>query len=274
MNKHIFCFGFGYVASYLKDHLSHFKISSTRRPGKTLLANQYYFDENSLLDFEIFKDVTHILISIPPNENGDLVYRTYGEKFKELKSLKKIIYLSSTSVYGDHEGEYVNEDSKTNADDNLGKHRILAEMQWIDSELSVDIIRLSGIYGPNRSVIDRLRHGDVQCIHKEGHFFSRIHVKDIVKLLSLIIEDEDSNQIYNFADDYPCSQSEVTMYAYNLMGKEAPRVINFQDAKLSPAMKHYYNANKRVSNAKIKHKYNYNFIYPSYKEGLKAILDS
>lgn len=268
---HLFCFGLGYVAQELSKELILWEFSGTHRGEREFKENEYLFNDEGILDSSLLKDVTHILISIPPTEQGDLVYNCLYDTIKNLPQLEWLGYISSTSVYGDHGGDWVDENSETRANDFLGLNRLKAEKQWLSTKLPVNIIRMAGIYGPGRSVFDRIKIGNVAPIHKEGHFFSRIHIDDIVLILKKMLKDSSPGEIYNFADDFPCSQREIVQYAYHLLGKSEPEIIDFKDAKLSEAMLHYYMANKRISNHKVKKRYNLELKNPDYKKGLASI---
>lgn len=268
---HLFCFGLGYVAQKLSKELIFWEFSGTHRGERELKENEYLFNDEGNLDSSVLKDVTHILISIPPTEQGDLVYNCLYDTIKNLPKLEWLGYISSTSVYGDHGGDWVDENSETRANDFLGLNRLKAEKQWLSTKLPVNIIRMAGIYGPGRSVFDRIKIGNVAPIHKEGHFFSRIHIDDIVMILKKMLKDNSPGEIYNFADDFPCSQHEIVQYAYHLLGKSEPEIIDFKDAELSEAMLHYYMANKRISNHKVKKRYNLELKNPDYKKGLASI---
>lgn len=269
---HLFCFGLGYVAQELTKNLSSWKISGTHTGNREFQIGEYLFNEENNLDISILKDVTHILISIPPTGEGDLVYNRLYSIIKALPNLQWLGYISSTSVYGDHNGDWVNEDSETRANDSSATNRLKAEKQWLSTNLPINIIRMAAIYGPGRSIFDRLKNGDVDCIYKEGHFFSRIHIDDIVMILKKMLEESSPREIYNFADDLPAPQYELIQYAYHLLGKPEPRIIDFKDANLSKAMLYYYQSNKKISNSKIKDRYDLELKYPSYKIGLNGIL--
>lgn len=268
---HLFCFGLGYAAQYISSSLNpDYKIGGTHTKADNLKKNEYIFNEEECFDLKVLDSVTHILISIPPAENGDPVYLKFSEHFKRLKNLKWIGYFSSSSVYGDHQGEWVNELSETKAFEDLGQNRLKAEKQWLKSDLPINILRLSSIYGPKRSAFDIIKTGKATRIIKENHYFSRIHVQDLANITIAIMDNPNLGKIYNIADDSPAPNHEVITYACNLMKAEPPKMIRFEDANLSPAMANYYKSSKRVSNKKIKQDYNINLIFPSYREGLIA----
>ena len=266
---HLFCFGLGYVSSAIAKELSpQWKVSGSHTGKRKLTSSEYIFNEQVKFDPKALEEVTHILISIPPNAEGDPVFLSFIQDIKQLKNLKWIGYFSSTSVYGDHQGAWVDETSKTDALDPLGKNRLIAEEQWLGSGLPVNIFRLSGIYGPGRSVIETIRAGKAMRIFKENHCFSRIHVRDIVRIICLAMDNPILGEIYNIADDFPSPQHEVVSFGCKLLNVAPPEMVNFAEANLAEGFKHYYASSKKVSNSKVKNIYGLKLIYPSYKEGL------
>lgn len=279
-NKHIFCFGFGYTASHLLDKLNGWRISGTCRDEEKRIqleedvCGAYLFDKETSLASKVFcDDITHILISIPPDaEYGDIVLKHHMEDLRKLKNLKWVGYLSTTGVYGDYGGAWVDENTEAKPFNARTERRLAAEKLWLKSGLPVNIFRLSGIYGVERSVIDALRDGTAKRIDKKGQVFSRIHVEDIANILKASMDSGIAGQIYNCADDMPCSQSEVVEYAAQLLNVEFPELVKFEDADLSDMAKSFYACNRRVSNKKIKQDLGIKFLYPTYKEGLNSIL--
>lgn len=270
--NNLICFGKGYVASYLIDILNEYNIISTKRN----LCDQ----SQNIISWDKFKniseDTTHILISIPPVENKDIVYDKFYEQIRNLKNLKWLGYLSTTSVYGNHNGDIVDENSACNPTNERSKIRLKIEKQWLDIyqkyNIPVTIFRLSGIYGPGRNQIDRLKRGEeLQNIYSKDKYFSRIHVVDIAQILKASMNNSKAGEIYNLADDYPCPSYEIVEYAYKLTDKKAPKRINLSEANLSPMMQEFYQDNKKISNDKIKRLLDGNLIFPNYKEGLKNI---
>lgn len=268
--KHLFCFGLGYVSSFIIKELdqNEWKISGSHRGNRELKSNEYIFNDQSYFDDSILEDVTHILISIPPSTEGDPVFLKYFNKIKTLPKLQWIGYFSSTSVYGNHNGNWVTEESATDDADILGQNRLIAEKQWLDSKLPVHIFRLSAIYGPGRSVIDTIKSGKAMRIFKENHYFSRIHVQDIALIVKTSFNSEDIPNIFNLSDDSPSPQHEMVEYACTLLGATPPELIIFDQANLPENLKRYYLSNKRVSNKKVKSLYKINLQFPNYKKGL------
>lgn len=218
--------------------------------------------------------MTHILLSVPPDENGDRVFHRYGAQIAQLKNLKWIGYLSATSVYGDHGGAWIDEDTPVTPSSARGKERVLAENQWRSLGLPLHIFRLTGIYGPGRSALDAVREGRAQRIIKPGHAFNRIHVADIAQILHASMTGQDKNgpHLYNLADDMPAPSSDVTEYACQLLDAPLPSAIHFKDAELSPMARSFYAENKKIRNDRIKAQLGTRLLYPDYKQGLQAIL--
>jgi nucleoside-diphosphate-sugar epimerase len=281
----IFCFGFGQVAKNFIKKLSiekyNINLSTTSRSEssketfKGIKYNSYLFngekfDQNLVVKL---KEAEHILVSIPPENQEDLVVKNFS-KFLESSKVKWITYLSATSVYGDHKGEWVNENSETNPTSNKGVARLKAENSWVSLEknkkLPVQIFRLSGIYSNEKNILVRLKSGDVQLINKKDHYFSRIHVDDIANILFKSLLKFKSGEIYNLSDDKPSSSKEITLYGAKILNIENIEV----DATKSEMLKNFYNESKKVSNKKVKNYFNYDLMFPSYIEGLNYIRDN
>ena len=275
VKNHLLIFGYGYtakafVASLKKDE---WKITSTSRSGikddNSIIIN-YTKDKIQ----NILADVTHILVSIAPDELGDIVLKDFREVLSKYRSnIRYIGYLSSTSVYGNHDGAWVDENTRTNPSNDRGLRRVLAENQWQDfakdSNITLNIFRLSGIYGSKRNALERVKSNQAQSIIKNGQVFSRIHVEDIAQTIrATMLRTHKKVEIYNLADDYPCSNIEVNDYATWLLKIPSIKPINFSEAQLSPMAKEFYSDNRRVSNHKIKNQLGINLKYPTYKEGL------
>jgi nucleoside-diphosphate-sugar epimerase len=219
-------------------------------------------------------DITHILISIPPKDKGDIVYDRFSRQIAKLKNLKWVCFLSSTGVYGDHKGEWVNEESIVSVGAHVARARLIAENQWLGLQadgVSTHIMRLSGIYGPGRSQLENALSGKLKIIDKSDVIFSRIHVDDIVKALVASMASPNSGSIYNLADDYPCNSREVAEFACKLLGITPPHPISLEEAALTEMGMSFYSQSKRVNNSKIKRELSLNWSYPTYKEGMLAI---
>ena len=284
-NINIFCYGFGQVAKSFVNRLSleGFKIhlSTTNRSETTFnkignVEYKSYKFENNNFDEEIFdklKNSDHILISIPPIDGNDIVINNFSDSLK-ISNIKWITYLSATSVYGNHEGEWVNELSKTRPTSPLGINRLKVEEKWLSfvkkNNLPLQIFRLSGIYSNKNNPLLRLKSGNANIINKPNHFFSRIHVEDIANVLLKSLSNFKTNEIYNISDDKPASSQEVMSYAAKILKTDLPKTIEEQDIK-SEMLKNFYKDSKKVSNKKMKKFFNYNLKFPTYIEGLNNI---
>jgi len=284
----IFCFGFGQVAKNFIKKLGiekyNINLSTTSRSESSkeifngvnynsYLFNSNKFDQNLVIKL---KEADHILVSIPPENQEDLVVKNFS-KFIKSSKVKWITYLSATSVYGDHKGEWVNENSKTNPISIKGIARLKAEKNWTSLEknnkLPVQIFRLSGIYSNEKNILIRLKSGSVKLINKKDHYFSRIHVDDIVNMLFKSLSKFKSGEIYNLSDDKPSSSEEITLYGVKILNIENIKKIKVDEIK-SEMLKNFYNESKKVSNRKVKNYFNYNLKFPSYIEGLNYIRDN
>ena len=280
----IFCFGFGQVAKNFVYNLNKtydVNLAITSR-DKTQKKNfyginyiSYHFLDDSF-DKEILKKIKnydYILVSIPPKNGIDIVIKHFQETFEILKS-NWITYLSATSVYGDHSGEWVDENSKVNPSTENGKSRLNVEKIWINiakkKNLPIQIFRLSGIYSQERNILEKIKSGSHQIINKPNHFFSRIHVEDIAEVLKISLMKFQAGQIYNISDNYPCSNSEIAKYAANLLNVEIPKFISPEEITNS-MLKDFYRDSKKVSNKKMKDFFQYTLKYPTFKEGLNMI---
>ena len=281
----IFCFGFGQVAKNFIKKLSveqyNINLSATSRSESSkktfnginynsYLFNSEKFDQNLVVKL---KEADHILVSIPPENQEDLVIKNFS-KFIESSKIKWITYLSATSIYGDHKGEWVNENSKTNPISNNGIARLKAENAWFSLEknkkIPIQIFRLSGIYSNEKNILIRLKSGGVKLINKKNHFFSRIHVDDISNILFKSLSKFKSGEIYNLSDDKPSTSEEVTLFGAKILNIENIEKIEVDQIK-SEMLKNFYNESKKVSNKKMKSYFNYNLKFPSYIEGLNHI---
>ena len=286
--RNIVCFGFGQVAkNFIKkidsDGIS-FKLTTTSREetqDKKLDNINYQsfqftekgFDKNFISRLE---EADHILLSIAPINGADIVIKNFQNYFK-VNKLKWITYLSATSVYGDHGGEWVNENSKTKPTSSNGIERLKVEREWIKLsdkfDLPFQIFRLSGIYSNQYNVLTRLKSGEAKIINKKNHFFSRIHVEDIANILSNSLTQIKKNEVYNISDDKPASSEEVTMYGVKLLGVDKPKTIEVNQVE-SEMLKNFYKDSKKVDNKKMKNFFNYKLKYPTYVEGLNYIFNN
>ena len=284
-NINIFCFGFGQVAKNFIDKLIlenyNITLSSTTRNEtkkeifngidyKNFQFNSEKYDKNILSKL---READHILVSIPPKEGEDIVIKSFS-KFLESSKVKWITYLSATSVYGNHKGDWVNENSETKPTSPNGLARLKAENSWlalkISKNLPVQIFRLSGIYSNERNILVRLKLGTAKLINKKNHFFSRIHVEDIASILFKSLSKFKSGEIYNLADDKPSSSEEIMLHGAKILNIKNLKKIEVKEIE-SEMLKNFYKDSKKVSNKKMKNYFSYNFKFPTYVEGLDYI---
>ncbi len=284
-DKNLFCFGFGYTAAALAAKLSPFNwnISGTTTDEEKydlLMENGiecHMFDKTHpvvSLD-RLLEDTTHVLISVPPGDKGDLVYEFHGQELEALPNLEWVGYLSATSVYGNYDGKWIDEETPPGPISRRGSLRLKAEEQWkslyFNSGFPLHTFRLSGIYGPGRSTLDVVRAGNARRIVKEGHVFNRIHIDDIVQVLLASMQYPQPGEVYNLADDDPRPSHEVIKYSCELLGLDVPPLIPYDEVDyLAPIVRSFYQDNKRIKNNKIKTDLGVQLLYPDYKAGLNA----
>lgn len=219
-------------------------------------------------------EATHLLISAGPGPEGDPVLNVCGPQIAALASkLEWAGYLSTTGVYGDHQGGWVDEATPLTPSTRRGQLRVEAEAAWqaIDG-LPLHIFRLAGIYGPGRGPFEKVRQGTARRIVKQGQVFSRIHVEDIAQVLQASIERPNPGAIYNMCDNDPAPPQDVIGYAAELLGLPLPPEVDFETADMSPMARSFYAESKRVDNTRIKTELGVELIYPEYRNGLKALL--
>tara|TARA_R110001592_G_scaffold29350_12_gene106690 strand:- start:5975 stop:6877 length:903 start_codon:yes stop_codon:yes gene_type:complete len=287
--KQLFCFGHGYTCDYLGHALAEeggWTVSGTTRDPDKRTALQardiktYLFDFDTPLPDPIYmlRNVTHIVISTPPTDNGDPTFIAHAHDIVGLPNLEWIGYLSTTGSYGDRDGGWVDEGSYPRPSTKRGSRRLKAEEQWMSlfysHNVPVHIFRLAGIYGPGRSALDSVRSGVARRIDKPGHAFSRTHVEDIVQVLKTSMENPKAGEIYNVCDDMPAPSHEVIDYACQLLGIESPPLMPFDMVDLAPITQSFYADNKRIRNDKIKEDLGIVLKYPDYKQGLQGCLDA
>ena len=285
----IFCFGFGQVAENFVNKLflekKNFDLTVTSRKEthsikvnnfqfNSLMFNEETFDKNIIKKLE---EANHILVSIPPVEGKDIVLKNFESNFKHTKNCKWITYLSATSVYGDHNGAWVNEKSPTKPTSSNGIDRLNAENSWKNLStkfnLPIQIFRLAGIYSNEYNILKRIQLGKVQIVDKKNHFFSRVHVEDISNILFESLNNFKKNEIYNICDDKPSSQRDVAAYGAKLLNVAEPKSIELNNLE-SEMLKNFYKDSKKVNNKKMKSFFKYKLKYPTYVEGLNHIFNN
>lgn len=284
---HLFCFGLGYSAYALCNRLSEegWIISGTCRNEETrqrLKAHgfrMYLFDRDRPLQApaEKLACVTDILISIPPDADGDPVLDLHRRHILEHPRLRWIGYLSSTGVYGDTGGALLDETAPLRPTSERSRRRVAAELAWLELHRAhrspVVSFRLAGIYGPGRNALEQVLAGKAKRIERPGHLFSRIHVDDIATILRASLARTHPGHAYNVCDDKPAAPADVVAFASELLGVPPPPLIPFAEAQrqMSPMASSFWRDNRRIDNSRIKRELGVVLAYPDYRAGLTAI---
>jgi nucleoside-diphosphate-sugar epimerase len=282
MTSTLLIFGLGYSAQALVRRLGQDwnVIGTTRRPEKAERLRQQGIQAQLWPGEDLRPAIaraTHVLLSIAPGAEGDPVVATYAEDFaRAAPHLRWVGYLSTTGVYGDHGGGWVNEDTPLSPSTERGRTRVLAERQWQEmaarSALPLHIFRLAGIYGPGRGPFEKVRNGTARRIIRENQYFSRIHVDDIAAVLAASIARPMPGSIYNVADDDPSPPEDVLAEAARLLDLPLPPEVPFDDAEMTPMARSFYAESKRVRNDRIKEDLGVTLAYPDYHSGLRALM--
>ena len=285
----VFCFGFGQVAESFINKLiiekKDFDLSITSRQEthqiefNNLKITSFFFNNDQFDDTLKTKleDANYILISIPPINGEDIVANFFNTHYKKIENCNWVTYLSATSVYGDHKGDWVNEKSETKPTSLTGINRLKAENIWKSlsskKNFPLQIFRLAGIYSNKFNILKRLQNSNVQIVDKKNHFFSRIHVEDIANILFKSLDNFKNNETYNISDDKPASQFDVANYGARLLKLDLPKSVKLEEVE-SEMLKNFYKDSKKVDNKKMKLFFNYNLKYPTYEEGLNNIFNN
>ena len=217
------------------------------------------------------QEATHILASAAPDGSGDPFLQSDRAALQAAKPVW-VGYLSTTAVYGDHNGAWVDEDTPVTPQSARAVQRVLAERQWLATGLPVHIFRLAGIYGPGRGPFEKVRDGTARRIIKPGQVFSRIHVDDIAETLLASMMAPHPGTIYNVCDDDPAPPEDVLAHAAALLGLPEPPAVPYDRAEMSPMARSFYGESKKVSNRRIRSDLGVNLRYPTYREGLAGLL--
>ena len=281
----LFLIGRGYVARRLvgvpaRGAPDIAVVGATHRPdGAPRQPDDIRFGDSAAAG-PLLAQATHLLVSVPPDESGDPTLRWLGRAgLAALPALRWIGYLSSTGVYGDHGGAWIDETAPLRARGPTAQRRARAEALWLDARnpaggrrgLPVTVFRLSGIYGPGRSAFDALDAGTARRIDKPGHVFCRCHVDDICAALRRSMAGAGASPIYNVADDLPAPQRAAVEFAAGLAGAEPPPLVPWDPDALPAGLRRFYEACRRIRNGRIKDELGVGLRYPSYREGLRAI---
>ncbi len=278
----LFCFGLGYSARVLASRLLAHGMdvrgttrSETRRAALEADGIRAFVFSRArplALPEAALEGVTHVLTSIAPDALGDPVLDRHLEDLRRVPTLRWVGYLGTTAVYGDRQGGWVDEATPIEPTLARADRRARAEAAWLASGLPVHIFRLAGIYGPGRNALVSLREGTARRIVKPGQVFSRIHVEDIATVLEASMARPRPGAVYNVCDDEPAPPQDVVAFAAALLGIEPPPEQPYETAELSPMARTFYKDSRRVRNALIKQELGVRLAYPTYREGLRALL--
>jgi nucleoside-diphosphate-sugar epimerase len=284
----LFVFGLGYTAlQFIYLHRQRFTgVSGTVRSVEKAKAIKAMGVEACRFDGKDFDPVIlqhleraeALLISAPPADGRDPVLGQFSAAIAAAPRLRWVGYLSTIGVYGDAGGAWVDETTPPNPAATRARQRIAAERQWLElgasAHFAVQIFRLAGIYGPGRNALVKVADGTAKRIVKPGQVFNRIHTEDIAQVLMASIEKPSRNAIYNVADDEPGPPQDVIAYAAGLLGQAPPPEVPFDEADQTPMARAFYEDNKRVRNTRIKSELGVTLRYPTYRDGLRALIQS
>ena len=280
MDRVLFSFGHGFSARALADRLipKGWRIYGTTRSADKMEAIAATGVEPVLwpgTDVEpMLRQSPYLLISAGPGPEGDPVLAALGDTIATIApQLRWAGYLSTTGVYGDHQGAWVDEDTPLTPATRRGQARVAAEAAWQSVPgLPLHIFRLAGIYGPGRGPFAKVRNGTARRIIKQGQVFSRIHVEDIAQALELSMARPDPGAVYNLCDDDPAPPQDVIGHAAELLGLPLPEAVDFETAEMTPMARSFYAESKKVRNDRIKTALGWEPKYPDYRSGLAAML--
>jgi len=284
MTQSLFSFGHGYSARALSRLLlpQGWQITGTTRTADKAAALR----ETGITPLiwpggdisPALKQATHLLISAGPDAAGDPVLNAHRSQITAAAPhLRWVGYLSTTGVYGDHQGGWVDETTPLTPSTTRGHHRVVAETAWqalaTETGLPLHIFRLAGIYGPGRGPFAKVRNGTARRIIKPGQVFSRIHVEDIAQVLAASITQPNPGAIYNLCDDDPAPPQDVIGHAATLLGLPLPPAVDYDTAEMTPMARSFYAESKRVRNDRIKKELGITLKYPDYRSGLQAMIN-
>jgi len=284
------CFGLGYSADhYVGRFGDRFEriVGTVRGAERAALLNARFGGRLRAFVFDgtfptpevqrAIAEADAALVSIPQTQSGDPVLAAFGEALTGAKHLRAVVYLSTVGVYGDHAGAWVDEQTPPRTELPRSRERLAAEQAWQNfaahSGIPITILRLAGIYGPGRNAFTQIARGDARRIVKPGQVFNRIHVDDIAQAIDAALRQKSSG-IFNVADDEPCPPGDPLVFAAQLLGRAPPPEISFDEAApgMSPLALSFWEDCRRVRNDKLKRKLGVTLLYPTYREGLRALL--
>ncbi len=288
VNKNrILIFGYGYTSSFLSSFLikEGWSVFATTRKKENFPwiektgVQPILFSDKQNLERILSKEV-YVLNSVPPSEEGDPVLDQYSDLISESKEVIRWLgYFSTTSIYGDKKGKWVTEETAPNPCLPRSIKRLKVEDSWKElsrnTNILLNIFRLSGIYGPGRSLIDRLKEGEsIVVVDRPNQLFNRVHVFDIVGSTYLAMQKKFKDEVFNVSDDNPASQVEVAEFALSLGSFPYIKKVPLESSLISDMARSFYLEEKKVSNKRVKKRLGYFFKFPSFREGLREIYEN
>lgn len=288
----LLCFGLGYSAEhYIARFGDRFEriVGTVRDAERAAVLNARFAGRLKVLAFDgasATPDLTNAigeadvaLVSIPQTAKGDPVLAAFGAELTHASRLRSVVYLSTIGVYGDHSGAWVDEETPPRPDSERAGERLAVEQAWQTfgrrSHKAIAILRLAGIYGPGRNALVQIARGEARRIVKPGQVFNRIHVADIAQAIDAAFA-RDANGIFNVTDDEPTPPADPTVFAAQLLGRDPPPEIQFEDvvSLMSPMALSFWQDCRRVRNSKLKRKLEVTLDYPTYREGLRGLFET
>lgn len=286
--NNLLIFGMGYSARVFAKRMIDrgWRVSGTARSrsGRAKIADldatALHFDSDEAAISDALKSAiaaaSHVLISAGPDATGDPVLKRARDALAVSDNIRWIGYLSTVGVYGDHDGAWVDETSECRPVSKRSLYRVKAEREWLEfaqeTDKKIQLFRLGGIYGPGSNPLEKLRAGRSRRIDKPGQVFSRIHVEDIANTLEAAVTRKSDHVVFNVVDNEPAPPQDVIAYGAKLLGMEPPPLVAFDDADMTDMARSFYGENKRVSNARLREDLRVTLSYPTYREGLKALV--
>jgi nucleoside-diphosphate-sugar epimerase len=289
----LICFGLGYSAEHFVENFAEKfdRIVGTVRSAERAAAlnappssrlTALIFDGNNAVTPELQSAIAEAdaaLVSVPPDENGDAVLRACGDILAHAQRLRSVVYLSTIGVYGDRGGAWVDEATPPQPGATRSRERLAAEQAWLElgarQNIAVAILRLAGIYGPGQNALVQIARCTARRFVKPGQVFNRIHVDDIAQAIDAAVTRR-ATGIFNVADDEPTPPADPIVFAAQLLDVEAPPEIPFEEAAptMSPMALSFWQECRRVRNDKLKRELGVSLLYPTYREGLRALFEA
>lgn len=288
----LLCFGLGYSAEhFVATYGDGFEriIGTVRSAERATVLSERLAGRLKALVFdgkfatpEVCTAIDHadvVLVSVPPSPDGDPVLRGFGSALARARHIRAIVYLSTIGVYGDQVGAWIDENTPARPLSDRSHERLAAERAWQAlgerHGVAVAILRLAGIYGPGQNALLQVVRGTARRITKPGQVFNRIHVADIAQAIDAAFVRVAAGT-FNVTDDEPTSTGEPIVFAAHLLGRQPPLEIPYEEAlqSMSPMARSFWAECKRVRNDKLKRGLGVSLLYPTYREGLRALFDA